>query len=216
MNGLLLNSLKTRRECLARPSKLTKSHSRASIQLSTCRKASYVAPVLCARIRSHAISRIRVIIIIFFLFFFSKPAISMQERVDRLILWRSVSRVGGGVHGHKAIVSFSFLVSTVDHGAPQGRQWMTPFSANSTCAESARASEAVAALWLLVHSADRRTLLLLPWGNTTGRQLQPVSTASPFYPSAGPASGVVAAVLLLLGCRFIHIHGCAIPRVWRG
>ena len=50
------NCLKTRRECLTRPSKLTKSHSRASIQLSTCRKASYVAPVLCARILSHAIS----------------------------------------------------------------------------------------------------------------------------------------------------------------
>ena len=50
------NCLKTLRECLTRPSKLTKSHSRASIQLSTCRKASYVAPVLCARIRSHVIS----------------------------------------------------------------------------------------------------------------------------------------------------------------
>ena len=58
------NSLKTRREFPTRPSKLTKSHSRASIQLSTCRKASYVAPVLRARIRSHAISRIHVIIII--------------------------------------------------------------------------------------------------------------------------------------------------------
>ena len=67
------NCLKIRRECVTRPLKLTKSHSRASIQLSTCRKASYVVPVLCARIRSHAISRIRVIIIIFFLFFFSKP-----------------------------------------------------------------------------------------------------------------------------------------------
>ena len=115
------NCLKTRRECLTRPSKLAKSHSRASIQLSTCRKASYVAPVLCARIRSHAISQILVIITIFFLFF-SKPAISMLERVDRLILSRSVSRVGGGVHGHRAIVSFLFLVSTVDHGALQGSQ----------------------------------------------------------------------------------------------
>ena len=116
------NCLKTRRECLTRPSKLTKSHSRASIQLSICRKASYVAPVLCARIRSHAISQILVIIIIIFFLFFSKPAISMLERVDRLILSRSVSRVGGGVHGHKAIVSFLFLVSTVDHGALHGRQ----------------------------------------------------------------------------------------------
>ena len=117
------NCLKTRRECLTRPSKLTKSHSRASIQLSTCRKASYVAPILCARIGSHAISRIRVIIIFFlFFFFFSKPAISMLERVDGLILSRSVSTVGGGVHGHKAIVSFLFFVSTVDRGASQGRQ----------------------------------------------------------------------------------------------
>ena len=112
------NCLKTRRECLTRPSKLTKTHSRASIQLSTCRKASYMAPILCARICSHAISRILVIIIIFFLFF-SKPAISMLERVDRLILLRSVSRVGGSVHGHKAIVSFLFLVSTV-------RSWSSP------------------------------------------------------------------------------------------
>ena len=45
----------------------------------------------------------RVIIVIFFLLF-SKPAISMQERVDRLILSLSVSRVGGGVHDHQAIV----------------------------------------------------------------------------------------------------------------
>ena len=118
------NCLKTRRECLIRPSKLTKSHSRASIQLSTFRKASYVAPVLCARIRSHAISQILVIIIIIIIFFlfFSKPAISMLERVDGIILSRIVSRVGGGVHGHKAIVSFLFLVSTVDHGALRGRQ----------------------------------------------------------------------------------------------
>ena len=49
--------------------------------------------------------------------FFSKPAISMQERVDRLILSRNVYRVSGGVHGYQAIVSFFFLVSTVDRGA---------------------------------------------------------------------------------------------------
>ena len=112
-----------RKNCLRLPtwpSKLTKSHSRASIQLSTCRKASYMALVLCVRIRSHAISRIRVIIIFFLFFFFF--FFSMQERVERLILSRSVSRVGGGVHGHKAIVSFLFLVSTVDRGAPQSRR----------------------------------------------------------------------------------------------
>ena len=57
----------------------------------------------------------------------------MLERVDRLILSRSVSRVGGGVHGHK-IVYFLFLVSTVDRGALHGSERMTTFSANSTCA----------------------------------------------------------------------------------
>ena len=46
----------------------------------------------------------------------------MQEQVERLILSRSVSRVGGGVHGHKVIVSFLFLVSTVDRGALKGSQ----------------------------------------------------------------------------------------------
>ena len=79
------NCLKTQWERLPRLSKQTRSHSRAGIQLSTCRKALYAPPVLCARIRSHAISRIRVIIIIIILIFFSKPAISMLERVDRLI-----------------------------------------------------------------------------------------------------------------------------------
>ena len=112
----------------------------------------------------------------------------------------------------------------VNRWASKGRQWMTPFSANSTCAESARASEAlspVAAPSGCCVIVDKRTrgVLLQPWGNTTGRQLQPVSTTSPFYLSAGPASGVVVAVLLLLGCRFIHIHGfacIAIPRACRG
>ena len=52
------NCLKTRRERLPSPSKQTKSHSWAGIQLSTCRNALYAPPVLCARIRSRAISRI--------------------------------------------------------------------------------------------------------------------------------------------------------------
>ena len=51
------NCLKTRRERLPSPSKQTKSHSWAGIQLSTCQNALYAPPVLCARIRSHAISR---------------------------------------------------------------------------------------------------------------------------------------------------------------
>ena len=59
--------------------------------------------------------------LIFFLFF-SKPAISMLKRVDRLILLRSVSRVGGGVHGDKEMVSFFLLVFTVDRGALDGSQ----------------------------------------------------------------------------------------------
>ena len=50
--------LTTRRERLPRHLKQTQSHLRASIQLSTCRKAFYAPPVLCARIRPHQISRI--------------------------------------------------------------------------------------------------------------------------------------------------------------
>ena len=46
----------------------------------------------------------------------------MLERVDGLILSRSGSRVGGGVHGHKAIVPFLFLVSTLDRGALRSSQ----------------------------------------------------------------------------------------------
>ena len=42
--------------------------------------------------------------------------------IDRLILSRSVSRVGGGVHSHKAIVSFFFLMAIVDRGALHGSQ----------------------------------------------------------------------------------------------
>ena len=76
--------------------KLTRSCFQADIYLSICPKLSYVPPVLCARIRSPAISQIRVII--FFLFFFSKPAISIPEAVDVLIFLLNISRVGKGVH----------------------------------------------------------------------------------------------------------------------
>ena len=95
------------------------------------------------------------------LFLFSKPAISMLEQVDGLIISRSVSRVGGGVHGHKAIVSFLFLVSTVDPGAPKSRQLMIPFSANSTCADSTRASEALSPVTApgCTHLADRELVV---------------------------------------------------------
>ena len=46
------------------------------------------------------------------------------------------------MHGHKVIVYFLLLVSMVDHGALHGNERMTQFSANSTCAESKRASGA--------------------------------------------------------------------------
>ena len=84
----------------SRPSKLTKSHSWASIQLSTCIKTSYAPLVLCTTIHSHTISQIRIIIIIllFFLFFFSEPAISILEQVDGLILSQRISRVGSHIN----------------------------------------------------------------------------------------------------------------------
>ena len=135
------NSLKTRRERLTYPTKLTKSHSPASIQLSPCRKSSYAPPELRTRIRSHVISRNASSSLYFF--FCSKPTISMLEQVDGLILSLNVSRVGGGVHGHKAIISFLFLVSTVDRGALRGKQRTKPFSANSTGAESVRTGGAL-------------------------------------------------------------------------
>ena len=70
-------------------------------------------------------------IIIFF--FFSKPAISILERVDALIFLLNVSRVGGDVHGPQAIVSFRLHVSTLPCGALHGKQKTTPFSASSAC-----------------------------------------------------------------------------------
>ena len=46
----------TRRERLARASKLTVSHSRANIQLSMGLKVSYAPPILCAKICSFTVS----------------------------------------------------------------------------------------------------------------------------------------------------------------
>ena len=113
------------RERLPRPSKLTQSHLRAGIQLSICRKALYACA--SSALRENLLTRDFTnsghhhhLIIIFF--FFSKPAISMLQRVDWPILSRSVSRVDGGVDGHKAIVSFFFFVCTVDRRAPHGIQ----------------------------------------------------------------------------------------------
>ena len=49
----------------------------------------------------------------FIFFFFSKPALSILERVDAVIFVLNVSRVGGGVHGPQAIFSFWLHVSTL-------------------------------------------------------------------------------------------------------
>ena len=84
------NCLKTCQERLTGLSKLTKSHSQASVQLSSCWSVLYALSVLCTRICSHVLSRICVIL---FLLFFSKPTIFMLERIDRLIFSLSVSRV---------------------------------------------------------------------------------------------------------------------------
>ena len=73
-------------------------------------------------------------VIFFFIFFFSKPAILILERVDTLIFLLNVSRVGGDVHGPQAIVSFRLHVSLRFHrGALHGRRRTMPFSANSAC-----------------------------------------------------------------------------------
>ncbi|CAI8013456.1 hypothetical protein GBAR_LOCUS8528 [Geodia barretti] len=98
------------------PSKHTTNHSRVHIYLYICPKVSYVPAILDTRIRSYAISDFRVIII-FFIFFFFKPAISLPVPVEALIFSLNVSNFAGGVHGHQAIISFLPQVTTVDHGA---------------------------------------------------------------------------------------------------
>ena len=101
------------------------------------------------------------------------------------------------MHGHKAIVSFLFLVSTVDRGASQGRQGMTPFSANSTCAESARASGASGLQSRLqTRTAERH--------ERTPQDASCSRTASLSFLSSTPepASGAVVVVLLLLGAYY--------------
>ena len=72
-------------------------------------------------------------VIIFFIFFlFSKPAISILERVDAVIFVQNISRVGRGVHSPQVIVSCSMSLH-YHRGTLHGRQRMTPFSVNLEC-----------------------------------------------------------------------------------
>ncbi|CAI8054379.1 hypothetical protein GBAR_LOCUS29682, partial [Geodia barretti] len=127
--------LETRREWLAMPSKHTTNHSRVHIYLYTCPKVSYVPAILDTRICSYAISDFRVII--FFIFFFFKPAISLPVPAEALIFSLNVSNFAGGVHGHQAIISFLPQVTTVDHGAlPWSTLNNAIFAANSAASVS--------------------------------------------------------------------------------
>ena len=45
-----------------------------------------------------------------------------------MIFSPNVSRVDGGVHGHQAIVLGSLCITTVDHGAQEGKGCTTPFA----------------------------------------------------------------------------------------
>ena len=108
---------------------------------------------------------------------------------------------------------------------------MTPFSANSTMGgkrtcqrnidrectwpspwPSPNRRSPVAILYALT---DQRTRGLF-YTAATEHHRTPVaaSTASTFYPSAGPASGVVVAAPLLLGCR--HTPACVHSYSTRG
>ena len=101
---------------------------------------------------------------------------------------------------------------------------MTPFSANSTCAERARVSGAsrmhLTASSLLVCCCYRAenawSVLLQPREDTTKCRLQPVQLL-PSIPAPEPVWGVVVAALLLLSC---HIHRGAYVTItspaWRG
>ena len=100
----------TRPESFATPSKHTSNNFWTHFQPYISPARSYLPSGLRARIRKHGVSRFSVIIFIIS-FFFSKPAISILERVDRLIFLLNVSRVGGGVHGPQAIVSFWLHIS---------------------------------------------------------------------------------------------------------
>ena len=63
--------------------------------------------------------QITIIILLFFIFF-SKPAISKQEKVHALIFSLNASTVDGGVTSHQAIVSLLSRASAVDRGALPG------------------------------------------------------------------------------------------------
>ena len=99
---IAVEKLLTRPESFAKPSKHTSNSFWTHFQPYITPARSYLPSGLCARIRQHGVSRISVIIS----YFFSKPTISILERVDRLISLLNVSRVGGGMHGPQAIASF--------------------------------------------------------------------------------------------------------------
>ena len=103
--------LRTWPKHLACPSKRIRSHKPISSYLygqKYCTLLQY-----SARESAH-IYDFRVIIL-FFLFFFSKPAISMAERVDVLNFLINVSKVDRGVHSHQAIAPLLLHIYRVDH-----------------------------------------------------------------------------------------------------
>ena len=145
---------------------------------------------------------------IFFLCF-SKPALSMLEWVDRLILSRNVSRVSGGVHGHQAIItSFSLclwyivelstVVSKSRHFLPTQHVQKSHVSADH-CASHRR--------WLLrtYQSGNMWPVLYSHEGTPQDASCNPYSF-SILSPAPGPALGMVVLVILLLGCCFIRIY----------
>ena len=114
IGGQILRNLptkhhQTRRECLAKASKPTVSHSQAAIHIpksiicasNTPRENRLIHDFTICVISSSSSS-------------VAKPAISMLERVDALIFSLKVSRVSGDVHGQQAIFSLLLLVCTVN------------------------------------------------------------------------------------------------------
>ena len=70
---------------------------------------------------------VSLVIIIFFLFFLFKPAISLLEQLKVIIFPPSVSRVARSVHGYQAIVFLQLHISTVDREVHHSKHKTTPF-----------------------------------------------------------------------------------------
>ena len=115
--------LQTRRESLARPSKHTNNNLLDSY-LAVHKSSSFLPASSLPRenLLTRDFHNFRVIIIIIII---SKPASSLLEA---MIFSPNVSRVDGGVHGHQAIVIGSLCITTVDHGAQEGKGCTTPFA----------------------------------------------------------------------------------------